>query len=99
VTIPIGHHRPNNARATIWAAERFKYLYLERKLQSLAKGFGNLQEQDVERAYTIFNNCYQNFGIRNATTMAALAGRENRVIVGDHGCAKVSPGERQSGPI
>ena len=26
----------------------------------------------VKRAYTIFNNCYQNFGIMNATTMAAI---------------------------
>ena len=44
----------------------------ERELQSLAKGFGNLEEQGVKRAYAIFNNCYQNFGIMNATTMAAI---------------------------
>jgi hypothetical protein len=43
-----------------------------RHAHSLAKGFGNLQEQGVKRAYTIFNNCYQNFGIMNATTMAAI---------------------------
>ena len=49
-----------------------KYLYSERELQSLAKGFGNLEERGVTRAYAIFNNCYQNFGIMNATTMAAI---------------------------
>ncbi len=60
-------------RARTTAAERFKYLYSEReKLQSLAKGFGNLEQQGVNRAYAIFNNCYQNFGIMNATTMAAI---------------------------
>jgi len=47
-------------------------LYSERELQSLAKGFGILEEQGVKRAYAIFNNCYQNFGIMNATTMAAI---------------------------
>jgi len=47
-------------------------LYSERELQSLAKGFGNLEQQGVKRAYAIFNNCYQNFGIMNATTMAAI---------------------------
>ena len=41
-------------------------------LQSLAKGSGNLEQQGVKRAYAIFNNCYQNFGIMNATTMAAI---------------------------
>jgi len=38
----------------------------------LAKGFGNLKQQGVKRAYVIFNKCYQNFGIMNATTMAAI---------------------------
>ena len=37
-----------------------KHLYSERELQSLAKGFGNLEQQGVKRAYAIFNNCYQN---------------------------------------
>jgi hypothetical protein len=29
-------------------------------------------ERGVRRAFAIFNNCYQNFGIMNATTMAAI---------------------------
>ena len=67
-----GKNRENWFKRNITAAERFKYLYSERELQSLAKGLGNLEEQGVKRAYAIFNNCYQNFGIMNATTMAAI---------------------------
>jgi uncharacterized protein YecE (DUF72 family) len=67
-----GKNRENWFKRNITAAERFKYLYSERELQSLAKGFGNLEQQGVRRAYAIFNNCYQNFGIMNATTMAAI---------------------------
>jgi uncharacterized protein YecE (DUF72 family) len=67
-----GKNRENWFKRNITAAERFKYLYSERELQSLAKGLGNLEQQGVKRAYAIFNNCYQNFGIMNATTMAAI---------------------------
>ena len=72
-----GRNRDNWFRRNITPAERFKYLYSERELQSLARGLQNLEGRGVKRAYVIFNNCYQNFGIMNATTMAAiLRGRE-----------------------
>jgi hypothetical protein len=32
----------------------------------------------VSGAYAIFNNCYQNFGIMNATTMAAMLSKPER---------------------
>jgi uncharacterized protein YecE (DUF72 family) len=67
-----GKNRENWFKRNITAAERFKYLYSERELQLLAKGLGDLEQQGVKRAYAIFNNCYQNFGIMNATTMAAI---------------------------
>jgi len=67
-----GKNRENWFKRNITAAERFKYLYSEWELQSLAKGFGDLQQQGVKRTYAIFNNCYQNFGIMNATTMAVI---------------------------
>ena len=67
-----GKNRENWFKRNITAAERFKYLYSEQELQSLAKGFGNLEQQGVKRTYAIFNNCYQNFGIMNATTMATI---------------------------
>jgi hypothetical protein len=43
-------YRENWFKRDITAAERFKYLYSERELQSLAKGFGNLAQQGVKRA-------------------------------------------------
>jgi uncharacterized protein YecE (DUF72 family) len=67
-----GKNRENWFKRNITAGERFKYLYSERELHSLARGLHNLEEQGVKRAYAIFNNCYQNFGIMNATTMAAI---------------------------
>ena len=67
-----GKNRENWFKRNITAAKRFKYLYSEWELRSLAKGFDNLEEQGVKRAYAIFNNCYQNFGIVNATTMATI---------------------------
>ena len=54
------------------AAERFKYLYAERELAEKAAQLKSLGESGVKRAYVIFNNCYQNFGIMNAATMANM---------------------------
>ena len=56
----------------VTAAERFKYLYSERELQSLAQGLENLKDSGVRRAFLVFNNCYQNFGVTNASTMAEI---------------------------
>ena len=67
-----GKNRENWFKRNITAAERFKYLYSERELQSLPNRLGNLEQQGVKHACAIFNNCYQNFGIMNATTMAAI---------------------------
>jgi hypothetical protein len=50
-----GKNRENWFKRNITAAERFKYLYSERELQSLAKGSRNLEQQGVKRAYAIFN--------------------------------------------
>jgi hypothetical protein len=60
-----GKNRENWFKRNITAAERFKYLYSERELRSLAHGFDKLEEQGVKRAYAIFNNCYQNYEIMN----------------------------------
>jgi uncharacterized protein YecE (DUF72 family) len=55
------------------AAERFKYLYAERELAEWA---GRLKQlSGVRRAFAIFNNCYSNFGIMNATTMREMLAR------------------------
>lgn len=54
------------------AAERFKYLYAERELAEKAAQLKALDERGVRRAFVIFNNCYRNFGILNAATMANM---------------------------
>ena len=74
-----GKNRDNWFKHNITPAERYKYLYSERELQSLAHSLENLGEKGVRRAFVIFNNCYQNFGIMNASTMAViLRNRESR---------------------
>jgi uncharacterized protein YecE (DUF72 family) len=50
-----GVNREHWFKRNISAAERFKYLYSERELQSLARGLKNLEKQGVTRAYAIFN--------------------------------------------
>lgn len=55
-------------------AERFKYLYAEREL---AEWSGRLKQlTGVRRAFAIFNNCYSNFGVMNATTMNEMLSRD-----------------------
>jgi uncharacterized protein YecE (DUF72 family) len=67
-----GKNRDNWFKRNITASERYQYLYSERELQTVATGLQKLDERGVKRAFVIFNNCYQNFGIMNATTMAAI---------------------------
>src|ERR1700683_1048243 len=52
--------------------ERFKYLYAERELAEKIPQLKSLQQRGGERASVIFNNCYKNFGILNAATMANM---------------------------
>jgi uncharacterized protein YecE (DUF72 family) len=70
-------HGRNNEhwfKRNVSAAERFKYLYSERELAEWA---GRLtQLSGVRRAFAIFNNCYSNFGIMNATTMREMLARQ-----------------------
>jgi uncharacterized protein YecE (DUF72 family) len=65
-----GRNRENWYKRQGSAAVRFKYLYAERELQEWA---GRLKQlEGVQRAFAIFNNCYSNFGIMNATTMQQM---------------------------
>jgi uncharacterized protein YecE (DUF72 family) len=68
-----GRNGENWFKRNISAAERFKYLYAERELAEWA---GRLKQlSGVQRAFAIFNNCYSNFGIMNATTMKEMLSR------------------------
>jgi uncharacterized protein YecE (DUF72 family) len=61
-----------NAR-NLTVAERYKYLYAERELAEWAERIRSLG--GISRAHVIFNNCYRNFGVMNATTMRAMLAR------------------------
>ncbi|GBD25966.1 hypothetical protein HRbin30_01293 [bacterium HR30] len=52
------------------ASERFRYLYTNAELQELAERIRGLH--DAETVHVIFNNCYRDYGVRNAQTMAKL---------------------------
>ena len=52
------------------AAERFKYLYPDDELRDCAHKVRCLANASV--VYVIFNNCYGDYGTRNATTMKQL---------------------------
>ena len=67
-----GKNRDNWFKRGLSPSERYKYLYSERELRSHADELERLDQRGVKRVYVIFNNCYQNFGIMNATTMAAI---------------------------
>lgn len=71
-----GRNRETWFKKGITAAERFKYLYAERELEEQAERLRSVD--GVERAYVIFNNCYSNFGVMNATTMAQILARLGR---------------------
>jgi uncharacterized protein YecE (DUF72 family) len=66
-----GRNGDNWFKRNIGPAERFKYLYAERELGDWAKRLRQLDGK-VGRAYVIFNNCYSNFGVMNASTMQSL---------------------------
>jgi uncharacterized protein YecE (DUF72 family) len=68
-----GRNGENWFKRNVSAAERFKYLYAERELADWALRLKQLS--GVERAFAIFNNCYSNFGIMNATTMKEMLAR------------------------
>jgi len=71
-----GRNRENWFKKNISAAERFKYLYAERELDEQAERLKSVA--GVRRAYVMFNNCYSNFGVMNATTMAQILARAPR---------------------
>ncbi len=65
-----GRSRENWYKRAASAAERFKYLYAEAELAPWAERLKSLD--GVRRASVIFNNCYSNFGVMNAATMAQM---------------------------
>lgn len=67
-----GRNRENWFKRGIPVAERYMYLYSERELGEWAE---RLVKLDARKAYVMFNNCYRNFGVMNATTMSRMLER------------------------
>ncbi|MGP8209357.1 MAG: DUF72 domain-containing protein [Acidimicrobiales bacterium] len=63
-----------NAR-NVTAAERFRYLYSETELAEWA-GRARRLAQMASRVHLLMNNCYQDYGVRNAAQLAALLADE-----------------------
>jgi uncharacterized protein YecE (DUF72 family) len=53
------------------AAERFKYLYSKPQLRTWVSKLRTLAEQ-ADRVHALMNNCYQDYGVRNAADLAVL---------------------------
>ena len=65
-----GRNRENWYKRVGGPAERYKYLYSEAEMAPWAERLKALRA--VRRASVIFNNCYRNFGVMNAATMAQM---------------------------
>jgi uncharacterized protein YecE (DUF72 family) len=57
------------------AAERFKYLYSGAELRPWATRLRSLADQ-AGQVHALMNNCYQDYGVRNAGDLAALLGED-----------------------
>jgi uncharacterized protein YecE (DUF72 family) len=55
------------------AAERFRYLYSEEELAQWAPRAKALAER-ASRVHLLMNNCYQDYGVRNAAQLAMMLG-------------------------
>lgn len=66
-----GKNRDNWNKKGISVAERFKYLYSEDELSEWLPRLAKLAS-GVKQLHILFNNCYGDYGIRNARDMARL---------------------------
>jgi uncharacterized protein YecE (DUF72 family) len=71
-----GHNAENWEKPGITAAERFRYLYSDDELEAWEPKVRGLAEQARE-THVVFNNCYRDYGVRNAQQMIGLLTSEN----------------------
>ena len=74
-----GRNRENWEARGISAAERFRYLYEEQELAEWVPRIGEVSAQASE-AHVLFNNCYSDFGVRNAADLARQARAGGRAV-------------------
>lgn len=77
VTAPIayirlhGRNRENWFKKGIDTVERYRYLYNEEELKKWAEKVKGASNQ-ADQTFVLFNNCYENYGIKNAKTLERL---------------------------
>ncbi len=70
-----GRNKENWLKKGISPAERYMYLYSERELAEWAD---RVRRLPTRVAHVVFNNCYANFGVMNATTMKQMLTAKRR---------------------
>ncbi|MCA1833991.1 MAG: DUF72 domain-containing protein [Actinomycetota bacterium] len=70
-----GHNKETWKKRGITAAERFNYLYSQKELSGLVPRVRALEEKARE-THVVFNNCYRDKGVINATQLSGLLGLE-----------------------
>lgn len=66
-----GHNAANWTKKGISTAERFRYFYDEDELAGWCEPIRALARESRE-THVVFNNCYRDYGVRNAQTMQRL---------------------------
>jgi uncharacterized protein YecE (DUF72 family) len=66
-----GHNQENWEKKNISTTERFRYLYSQQELEAWVPRIQGLASQARE-THVVFNNCYRDYGVRNAAQLAAL---------------------------
>jgi uncharacterized protein YecE (DUF72 family) len=66
-----GRNRETWEKKGITAAERFHYLYPQEELEEWVPRIGSLREQARE-THVLFNNCYRDDAVNNASDLAGL---------------------------
>ena len=66
-----GHNADTWEKPGLTAAERFRYLYSEEELEQWV-GPANELAQKSKQVHVLMNNCYEDYGVRNAAQIADL---------------------------
>lgn len=81
-------NRDNWFKRKITAAERYRYWYSERELRTSREACTAWKNNASGAHNAIFNNCYQSFGIINATTMATILRGQRIRVWSSVGCLR-----------
>jgi uncharacterized protein YecE (DUF72 family) len=69
-----GHNAETYEKQNITAAKRFRYLYTEEELKGWVEPIRHLSKR-ADRVHVLMNNCYADYGFRNARQLAELLAR------------------------